>query len=76
MWRDEYVTEKLRELEAQRPHTQPQHSTSERRRPLRPLARFTGRTLRRLGESLELWATPSAGPDARWESERYWQRQG
>ena len=53
---DLYVVNKVRELEAERAQR-----ASQRPQPvpiMGPLARVTGRALRRIGEGLESWATP------------------
>ena len=53
---DFYVTNKVRELEAERAQL-----ASQRPQPtpvVGPLARVTGKALRRIGESLESWAAP------------------
>jgi len=62
---DPYVSEKLRELEAERAHR-----ASPRPAPtpmLGPLARAAGRALRRMGEGLESWANPAIPGQAREE---------
>lgn len=72
MWRDYYVAEKLREMEAarRRGSAAPPPPSSEPRPRLRPLVRLTGRTLRRLGEGLESWAV-AAHPERHGEQRRY-----
>ena len=62
---DPYVTDKVRELEAERarrapPRPQPAPVVG-------PLARVAGRALRRIGEGLESWAAPPVPEsDAAW----------
>ena len=62
---DPYVTDKLRELEAERARRAPP-----RPQPapiMGPLARAAGRALCRIGEGLESWAAPPAREgDAAW----------
>ena len=56
---DPYVTEKLRELDADLARRAP---LSDGRSPafaLSPVIRVAGRVLRRMGEGLESWATPA-----------------
>jgi hypothetical protein len=54
---DPYVSEKLRELEAERAR---RASLGPQPTPvLGPLARAAGRALRRMGEGLESWANPT-----------------
>jgi hypothetical protein len=62
---NEYVHEKLHELDKDlekakhaRPHLPPELPERQHRR-LAPLARATGRPLRRIGEALESWASVS-----------------
>jgi hypothetical protein len=73
MFANEYVAEKLRELEEERlARAEAQRQTlvvpSHRRRTgkpvIGPLIRVAGRTLRRAGEGLEGWAAP-AEPEQR-----------
>ena len=54
-----YVSEKLRELEAERARRAPPRLPSTPKPVLGPLARTAGRALRRMGEGLESWATPA-----------------
>lgn len=72
MWRDYYVNEKLRELEAERLGRIPVTPAEPKPRPsaplgtgLRPLVRLTGRVLRRTGEGLESWAAMQTEEDWR-----------
>ena len=63
MWQHQYVWEKLRELERERPAS---HHPPEERQKTRVAAgvmRMTGRLLCRVGEVLESWAT-APSPDA------------
>jgi hypothetical protein len=69
MWRDDYVNQKLRELEAERRRA-PRHLPSRATRSLGPLVRLTGKTLRVMGENLELWATPAPQSECRCEGPR------
>ena len=74
MWKDHYVAEKLRDLAAERGERAPLRDAARpKAKPkLTPLARFTGRTLRRLGEGLESWAAAQHEP--RREQRRYERR--
>jgi hypothetical protein len=54
---DPYVTDKLRELDVERARHAPPRPAP--RPVLSPLARAAGRVLRRVGESLESWASPA-----------------
>lgn len=63
MWTHDYVSEKLRQLEEERLNrvriarvrqTLPRRATASGR-----LAAVTGRFLRRVGETMEYWATPA-----------------
>jgi len=58
MWTDLYVSEKLRELEGERARRRPHHRSARPTPLLAPLAGVAGRTLSRIGERLETWATP------------------
>ena len=75
MWRDIYIEEKLRDLSRERGERAPLHTAAQpKAKPrLRPFARLTGRTLRRLGEGLEAWASV-AHQEQRWEQPRYERR--
>jgi len=75
MWRDIYVEEKLRDLSRERGERAPLHAAAQAKaKPgLRPFARLTGKTLRRLGEGLEAWASV-ARPEQRREQPRYERR--
>jgi hypothetical protein len=73
MWRDIYVEEKLRDLSQERRKPAPLPASPASKSRLRPFARLTGRTLRRLGEGLESWAT-AAHQEQRWEQPRYERR--
>ena len=59
----QYISEKLREVEAaRRPAPSPIEKEPSRRArgPIGPIARVAGRHVRRVGEALESWATPQA----------------
>jgi len=77
MWRDIYVEEKLRDLSRERGERAPLHAAAQAQakpKPgLRPFARLTGKTLRRLGEGLEAWASV-ARQEQRREQPRYERR--
>jgi hypothetical protein len=64
MWANIYVAEKVRELDRERlahiKHAELQELASRRRPRFGSLAGAAGRSLRRLGEALELWATPAS----------------
>jgi hypothetical protein len=64
MWASVYVAEKLRELDRERlspiNHKELQKLTSRRPPVFGWLAGTAGRLLRRVGETLELWATPAS----------------
>ncbi len=72
MWQEQYVAEKLRDLAAERGERAPLHKVvgPKAKRPLLPLVRATGRSLRRLGEGLESWAA-APQQEQRWEQSRY-----
>jgi hypothetical protein len=70
MWIAPYVAEKLRIIEEERLGRLPPRPPERPRPLLRPLVRLTGRTLRRLGAGLELWATPSSQAEHAWEQQR------
>jgi hypothetical protein len=63
MWANVYVAEKLRELDRERlvhiKHAELQKLGSRRPAVFRRPAGAAGRSLRRVGETLELWATPA-----------------
>jgi hypothetical protein len=66
MW-NEYAREKLMEIESERLRRRESVRASVQepvrvRGPLAPAARATGRSLRRLGEAIENWATPRPDP--------------
>jgi hypothetical protein len=67
MWMHEYVAEKLRELELERPYVTPPFERRRRKPVFGSTFRVTGRALRRIGEGLESWATPCTPS----EEERY-----
>jgi len=56
---DPYVTEKLRELDAELARRAPPFPGRALTPALGPLARAAGRVLRRMGEGLESWANPT-----------------
>ena len=64
MWANVYVAEKLRELDRERlarvKHAELQKLMSRRSPVFGRLAGSAGRSLRRFGEALELWATPAS----------------
>ena len=61
MWGDIYVSDKLRELEAERARRAPETPLPDKNPVLGPLARRAGRALKRIGEGLEAWgSTPPA----------------
>jgi hypothetical protein len=64
MWVDVYVAEKQRELDNQRlariPVDELRKLESERPSALGRAAASAGRSMRRMGEALELWATPAS----------------
>lgn len=66
MWRDQYVAEKLldlRDAHLQAIAGRPRLRSPERGRPLfGPMIGFAGRSLRRLGEGMESWASPHPAP--------------
>jgi len=62
---NEYTHEKLQELDSELKRSREQRprlcaAPRAARRPLAPVARATGRRVRRLGEALEAWASPAA----------------
>jgi len=62
---DPYVTEKLRELDADLARRAPLSAEMSPAFALSPVVRVAGRVLRRMGEGLESWATPAiAGQSA------------
>jgi hypothetical protein len=73
MWQEQYVAEKLRDLALERREATPPPASPTSKPGLRPFARLTGRTLRRLGEGLESWAT-ATHQEQRWERPRYERR--
>jgi hypothetical protein len=66
MWRDLYVTQKIRELEREQQERRiaaeavdaAARAPAPRARRLAPVARFAGRRVRALGEAIESWAGP------------------
>ena len=56
---DPYVSDKLRELEAELTRRVPPRSRSTATPLVGPLARTAGRALRRVGEGLESWSSPA-----------------
>jgi len=64
MWANVYVAEKLRELDRERlahiRYAELQKLRSRRPRVFSGPASAVGRSLRRVGETLELWATPAS----------------
>ena len=56
---DPYVTEKLRELDADLARRVPFSTENSPAFSLSPVVRMAGRVLRRMGEGLESWATPA-----------------
>ena len=70
MWQEQYVAEKLRDLARERREPVPLPASPASKPRLRPFAQLTGRTLRRLGEGLEAWAS-AAHEEQRWEQPRY-----
>ena len=60
---DPYVTEKLRELDADLARHSPPSAGRSPTFALSPVARVAGRALRRVGERLESWST-SATPES------------
>jgi hypothetical protein len=56
---DPYVTDKLRELDADLARRVPPSDGKSPALPLSPVVRLAGRALRRMGEGLESWATPT-----------------
>ena len=56
---DPYVTEKLRELDADLARRVPFSTEKSPAFSLSPVVRMAGRVLRRMGEGLESWATPA-----------------
>jgi hypothetical protein len=64
MWANIYVDEKLRELDRERlariPLKEPPMREPRKAPPAGRLAAAVGRSLREMGEALELWATPTA----------------
>ncbi len=70
MWRDDYVNQKLRKLEAERRRRAPRRPPVRTTPSLGPLVRLTGKTLRVMGENLELWATPAPQSECRCEGPR------
>jgi len=59
MWMHDYVAEKLRELELEQANLLPRLAPREKKPIFGSAFRVTGRALRRIGEGLESWATPS-----------------
>jgi hypothetical protein len=60
-----YTHEKLMELERERlAKITPPSEHNGQRRTIGPLATFSGRALRRVGEGLESWGAPPCPPDA------------
>jgi len=64
MWVHIYVADKMRELDQQRlahiPYAELKKPRSHGPPVLGRLAAVTGRSMRRFGEALELWATPAS----------------
>jgi hypothetical protein len=56
---DPYVTEKLRELDADLARRAPPFDGKSLTFALSPVVRMAGRVLRRMGEGLESWAAPA-----------------
>jgi hypothetical protein len=65
MWREDYVHQKLRELENDRALRSPNRPPSAKTSLLGPVAWRAGKALRRLGEGLEAWgcASPATETD-------------
>jgi hypothetical protein len=66
VWGDIYVSDKLRELEAERTRRVPETPPPNRKPVLGPMARRAGRALKRIGEGLEAWGSspPARETDA------------
>ena len=64
---DPYVTEKLREFDAELARRAPPSDGKSSTFALSPVVRIAGRALRRMGEGLESWATPAIPGQAREE---------
>ncbi len=65
MQQDMYVREKLRELQEEQLARLRLPQATYRRRPVAgPLVLTAGRTLRRMGERLESWASPAPSEEA------------
>ena len=56
---DPYVTDKLRQLDADLARRVPPSDGKSPTFALSPVVRMAGRVLRRMGEGLESWATPA-----------------
>lgn len=75
---NDYVAQKLRQLDEERlarALTVKRALEEERKQPrakpvIGPIVRVAGRTLRRAGEGIEAWASPSAEPEQRLRAER------
>jgi hypothetical protein len=64
-----YASEKLQELEVDLLRLRAERPRPEKKPVLRPMARWAGQTLRRLGQGLESWGSP-AQPEHQWQEER------